>query len=99
MWYATASRLDGLASFAAQPSRCSNRPSARQALRDLLRGRSAYGGDAAEQVLAPFRHNLVSLPANSDSSPAVLDLVGEQCRRLLEGDGERILRAQDEVEQ
>ena len=99
MWQATAMRLDGLASYATQPSRCSCRPTARQALRDLLRGRSAYGGEAADQVLAPFRHNLVSLPASSESSPAVIDLVGDRCRQLLEGDGERILRAEAEVEQ
>ena len=99
MWHAMVLRLDGLASFAVQPSRSSCRPSARQALKDLLRGRSAYGGEAADQVLAPFRHNLVSLPASSDSSPAVIDLVGDRCRQLLEGDGERILRAEAEVEQ
>ena len=99
MGAATVGRLDGLARFAAQPSRLSLRPLPRQALRSLLRGRSTYGDDTPELSLAPFRQSAVSLPADSDNSPAVADLVGGRCRHLLGGQGERILRPQAEVDE
>ena len=96
---ATVRRLDGLARFAAQPGRLSLRPPPRQALRGLLRGRSTYGDDTAELSLAPYQQSAVSLPADSDNSPAVVELVGDRCRHLLAGQGERILRPRAEVDE
>ena len=72
--------------------------SGREALRDLLRGRSLYDLEAGPVNLAAFNADLLSLPQDTSSSPPLETLLDDSVSMFLEAYQERMLRPVSERE-
>ena len=85
-------RIDGQVNDIVQPMRGEELQSPHSALRELIRGRSPYLGGPPEDVLAPYRPGLPSLPESISEAPALRELLRGRARQYVEGQGERMLR-------
>ena len=68
----------------------------KEAFTKLLRGRGAYGPEAAYATLATFKNSSVSLPEDVGTAPLLLELLGHDERVQLEGFEEHMLRSAEE---
>ena len=62
-----------------------------------LRGRGVYEVCSSGVDLAPYRSNLVSLPASLDGSPKLTDLLPPEVRDFLDGEHELTRRTREET--
>ena len=83
------SRVEGLA-FCQKPSGDVDHPEA--ALRSLLKGGSPYDLGVANETLAPYQADLVSIPPDVSGCPQLGDVLPVQDRRFLEQERELMLR-------
>ena len=90
-------RIDGQVGDIVQPMRGVELQPPHSALRELMRGRSPYLGGPPEDVLAPFRPGLPSLPDSIAEAPALHQLLRGRARQYVEGQGERMLRDRESV--
>ncbi|CAK0831367.1 unnamed protein product [Prorocentrum cordatum] len=90
-------RIDGQVNDIAQPMRGVGLQPPHSALRELMRGRSPYLGGPPEDVLAPYRPGLPSLPESIAEAPALRELLRGRARQYVEGQGERMLRGHENV--
>ena len=91
MSFEVLARLDG----AVQRTRDAAPLSPQTALRLLLRGRSPYDTRPGAVSLAPFRHELLSLPADVHECPHIEDLLPPEALAYLKGYQERMLASDD----
>ena len=91
-------RLDGLIRNR-EPTPDAPLPTPQAAVRQLLQGRCAYDARTGPVSLAPFKLDLLSLPADTADSPDVMELLPPDARSYLEGYQERMLEHPDVVAQ
>lgn len=63
-----------------------------EALRSLLRGSSPYDGTGANETLAPYKAELVSLPADIKGCPMLTEVLAPCDRLFLQEQSEQMLR-------
>ena len=72
-------------------------PAPETALKELLRGRGVCEVAPSGVDLAPYRSNLVSLPADLEGSPNLADLLPPDARVFLDGEHELMRRTREET--
>ncbi|CAK0820065.1 unnamed protein product, partial [Prorocentrum cordatum] len=92
-------RIDGQVCDIVQPMRGEQLQPPYSALRELMRGRSPYLGGPPEDLLAPYRPGLPSLPDSISEAPELHELLRGRARQFVEGQGERMLRDLDGVKE
>ena len=89
-------RLDGLV-FDQKPSGVNATLTSEGALRELLRGSSPYDGHGANECLASYKAELVSVPSDTRGCPSLMDVLPPDDRRYLEEGSELMIRPLSEM--
>ena len=89
-------RLDGLV-FDQKPSGVNATLTSEGALRELLRGSSPNDGHGANECLASYKAELVSVPGDTRGCPSLMDVLPPDDRRYLEEGSELMIRPLSEM--
>lgn len=89
-------RLDGLV-FDQKPSGVNATLTSEGALRELLRGSSPYDGHGANECLASYKAELVTIFGDTRGCPSLMDVLPPDDRRYLEEGSELMIRPLSEM--